>query len=317
MAKHALDTRVAKEYGVNISLLLESFAYWTHKNFTRNHHIYDGLCWTYDTLEALCDVFPYWSKRQIEHTINNAVKVGLLVKGNYNQTKYDRTIWYALTPKSYGYYPDLLEEKYLRALWLSISQNCEMDFTYFGNRFPKIVTPIPDTIPCTDPYINISTSGEVPNLNYTQSNGQEGEKNNPDFDVQKSGIQKNNAQVAENKSEQIKSDYFDNQAKKKTNSSLSLPYNIKNIQQENIFCIPEQAILDWIANRKKKKVPVTPTAWKRINTELRKCKEQGIDPIDAFETMVGSGWQSLKVEYFQNQNKASSPQWNIDSVMRA
>ncbi len=161
--KHALDTNIAKQYGVNIALLLENFQFWTLKNFTRKKHIHDGLCWSYDTLDALCEVFPYWTKRQIEHTINNAVKHGLLVRGNYNQTKYDRTVWYALTPKSYVFFPDLLDEKYMNLLYLSISQNCEIDYTEFRNGFPKIVTTIPDTDPPTDPNINnIGISDETP-----------------------------------------------------------------------------------------------------------------------------------------------------------
>lgn len=303
MSKHALDTVVAKQHGVNIALLLESFQYWTFKNFTRNHHIYDGLCWTYDTLDSLCDVFPYWTRRQLERVINNAVEVGLLIKGNYNQTKYDRTLWYALTPKSYAYYPDLLEEKYIKALWLSISPNGEMDFTEWRNGFHQTVTPIPCTTPCTDPYIKTkgTSDDEVHNLGHTDFD--EGNVRS-DYPVNQPESEKNTIQVFEAKGNIAKSDYFENQIKIKPHSNSSIPYDIKKIQEENIFSIPEQAILDWLSNREKKKVPITKTAWKKINKELAKCKEKGIAPIDAFETMVASGWQSLNAQWLHKEKKS-------------
>lgn len=78
-------------------------------------------------------------------------------------------------------------------------------------------------------------------------------------------------------------------------------FGLKNILNENAFQIPEAMILDWFENRKKKKAPITKTAWTKINKELAKCKEQGIDPIEAFEEMVASGWQSIKVEYFRSK----------------
>ncbi len=321
--KHVLDTNIAAQYGVNIALLLESFQFWIEKNLSRKKHIHDGLCWSYDTLESLGDIFPYWTKRQIEHTINNAVKHGLLTKGNYNQTKYDRTLWYALTPKAYAFYADLLKEKYLKLLYSSISQNCEIDYTNFRNRFPNIVTPIPDTIPDTDPYIkkDIGDSDESPKINYTQ----ESELNDDSYEKQKSDYQRNHVTndldgdlslCAEGNEE--KSDYFEKRIKNKTVSKLNTVYGLKNIQEENIFSIPEQLIQDWITNRNKKRAPITKTAWNKINKELAKCKEIGIDPVDAFEKMVARAWQSLEAEWCQKDNNGVSvSQYDVESVMRA
>lgn len=106
-------------------------------------------------------------------------------------------------------------------------------------------------------------------------------------------------------------------SKKKKPVDKQNRYGLENIVLENFFDIPIQMIWDWIANREKKRAPVTHTAWHKVNRELGKCKELGIDPVEAFETMVASGWQSLKVEYFENHNKASSSQWDVDSVMSA
>ncbi len=148
---HAFNVGIATDYSPDMALWLGHLAFWTEKNLANNKHIHDGLAWCYDTLDAICDYFPYYSRRQIETIINNSVNEGLVQRGNYNHTGYDRTVWYAITPKAYFYFQHLLSNKYLERLFLSISQICEMDFTEYVNGFPRSVTTIPDTDPDTDP----------------------------------------------------------------------------------------------------------------------------------------------------------------------
>lgn len=148
---HSFNVGIAIDYSPDIALWIGHLAFWTEKNLANNRHIHEGLAWCYDTLDALCDYFPYYTRRQIETIINNSVKEGLVQRGNYNKTTYDRTLWYALTPKAYIYFQHLLTDKYLNRLFVSISQICEMDFTEFVNGFPRSVMTIPDTDPDTDP----------------------------------------------------------------------------------------------------------------------------------------------------------------------
>lgn len=155
---HAFNVGIAIDYSPLMALWLGHIAYWMEQNLSLDRHIHDGLCWMYDTLEAIGEKFPYLTRRQIETMINNSVDEGLIVKGNYNHTGYDRTCWYALAPKAYFYFQHLLTEKYLKRLFLSISHNCEMDFTDFGNGFPRNVTPIPHTDPHTDPNTCVGVS---------------------------------------------------------------------------------------------------------------------------------------------------------------
>src|SRR5690349_5519487 len=69
--EHAFNTNIAAQYDVNIAILLHNFKFWTFNNLANKRNIYDGLCWSYDTLEALGETFPYWSRRQLERVINN------------------------------------------------------------------------------------------------------------------------------------------------------------------------------------------------------------------------------------------------------
>lgn len=290
---HAFNTNIAAQYDVNIAILLHNFKFWTFTNLANKRNIYDGLCWSYDTLEALGDIFPYWTRRQLERVINNAVEAKLLQKGNYNQTKYDRTVWYALTPKAYAYYSELLREKYLKSLYLSISPNGEIDFAEWRNRFPKTVTPIPDTDPDTDPNINISTSDEAhedDDLNEvkTESDNQALRTSDPEGSPLITGLI-------------TKSDNQNNQTKNNPSSRKITQFDLNIILKNNEFQIPTEMIQDWITNRNKKRAPVTKTAWLRITKVLSQLKQRNIDPIEAFERMVAAGWLSIEVNYFENE----------------
>ena len=68
-------------------------------------------------VEAFSELFPYWTKRQVERILNNLIKKGAIIKANYNEKAYDRTSWYAIT--------QTVE---------SIYANGEMDFTKRGKK---------------------------------------------------------------------------------------------------------------------------------------------------------------------------------------
>lgn len=157
---HSFNQQIANETGVNVAIFLQSIAYWTHNNLANQRNLIDGHCWTYNTLDALLETFTYWSKKQLETVINNAIKAGLLVKGNHNQNKYDRTCWYALSHDAYRFYPELCNEKFYERLFSCISPKWEMEYAEWRNLFPKIATPIPDTIPVTKTDITNSESDD-------------------------------------------------------------------------------------------------------------------------------------------------------------
>src|SRR5579871_5704352 len=119
--EHSFNTNVAKEYDVDIAILLNNFKHWTIVNLANNRNIHDGLCWTFNTIPAFCKIFSYWTRHQIEYLLNKAKKLGLIVSGNYNNHRYDRTLWYALTAKAYKLFPELCQEDYFLALSKSIS----------------------------------------------------------------------------------------------------------------------------------------------------------------------------------------------------
>jgi len=114
------DTDIAREYGVNEAIMIQNFAYWIAKNEANDKHFHDGRYWVYNSVEAFSRLFPFWTAAQIRHILKNLVDKGVIIKGNYNASQYDRTCWYAFT--------DSICEKYqLHLLNLSngIAKNSE------------------------------------------------------------------------------------------------------------------------------------------------------------------------------------------------
>lgn len=96
---HSFDIDVAMEYGVNCAIILQNLYYWVEKNRANEKHFYDGMYWTYNSVKAFEELFPYLSSKQIRSALSKLIDEGIIVDGNYNDSAYDRTKWYAITEK--------------------------------------------------------------------------------------------------------------------------------------------------------------------------------------------------------------------------
>jgi len=98
--EHSFDIELAKKYGVKEAILIRHFQFWITKNKANGVNYYDGRTWTYNSIKAFQEIFPYLTERQIRYALDNLVKKGVLIKGNYNKSKYDHTLWYAFKDES-------------------------------------------------------------------------------------------------------------------------------------------------------------------------------------------------------------------------
>ena len=140
--QHYFDINIAMKYGIQPAIILNNLYFWIEKNRANEKHFYDGYYWTYNSMKAFSELFPYMTERQIDYAIKKLVESGLIIKGNYNKSSYDRTCWYAITKAGYSILQNCEMDKTNKEY--SISQNCEMDFTNLSNGFHTIVSPIPD-----------------------------------------------------------------------------------------------------------------------------------------------------------------------------
>ena len=97
--EHSFDIDVAKELGVTGAILMKHLYFWVKKNEANNKHFVDGYYWTYNSIKAFNDLFPYLSEKQIRATLLSLEEGGYIATGNYNKSSYDRTKWYTLTQK--------------------------------------------------------------------------------------------------------------------------------------------------------------------------------------------------------------------------
>ena len=94
------DSELAKEYGVPEAIMIQCIQFWVAKNKANGKHFYDGTYWMYNSLTALQKLLPFFSTMQIKRTLTKLVDLGIIKKGNYNQTPYDRTNWYGFVDES-------------------------------------------------------------------------------------------------------------------------------------------------------------------------------------------------------------------------
>ena len=121
VSQHHFDVKVAEKVGVHAAVLLDNFNFWIAKNQADRKHLHDGKTWMYISKRGLTEYFPYLTERQIKYALSKLEESGMIQKGNFNKSPYDRTLWYTVTNVT-----------------PSTGQNCPM-------ASDKIVRPIPDT----------------------------------------------------------------------------------------------------------------------------------------------------------------------------
>ncbi|MBS1384259.1 MAG: hypothetical protein E7E26_09320 [Clostridiales bacterium] len=126
MMEFHFNAELAQKYGVDGAIFLHCMAFWVAKNRANGRHFHEGRYWTYNTLEALAKMFPFWTRRQIERIVGKLKDDGALLVGDFNEDKTDRTRWYALADSVLEAYGETLPP---------ISRNGEMHFTESGQPF--------------------------------------------------------------------------------------------------------------------------------------------------------------------------------------
>lgn len=142
---HSFDINVAQEYGVREAILIHHFQHWIRHNKETKKNFYEGRTWSYQTLDEIAAWFPYLSKSEVFDLLERLCEgkgrrskkeelefEPVLMKGNYNKSSYDRTIWYAFVDES----------KWILA-------QAKMEISQSQNRNCPEPTPIPDTKPDT------------------------------------------------------------------------------------------------------------------------------------------------------------------------
>ncbi len=95
---------VAERYGFEEAVFLDAIVYWYRTNRANNRNFRDGRWWTYNSIKAFEDIFPWWSAKQIRRIANSCREQGALIAGEYNEDRRDRSLWYTPGDELLGLY---------------------------------------------------------------------------------------------------------------------------------------------------------------------------------------------------------------------
>ena len=88
--------QLAEKIGLNESIVIQQIHYWNVINEKANNNFKDGHYWTFNSYVQWKEQFPFWSESTIKRIIKSLEKMGLVIIGNYNKLKIDRTNWYRI-----------------------------------------------------------------------------------------------------------------------------------------------------------------------------------------------------------------------------
>ncbi len=136
---YTFDTEVAKLVGADAATLFQNISFWCSKNAANGQNEHDGRHWTYNSVKAFTELFPWLSVAQIRRALKRLEDAGLIVSGCFNKTGYDRTKWYAVGDEG---------------LRFSNCSGVQIDLSKPANRFDTEGEPIPDVKPVRKPVQN-------------------------------------------------------------------------------------------------------------------------------------------------------------------
>jgi DnaD/phage-associated family protein len=140
---------LAELVGLNESIILQQLHYWLNKNPKE----IDGRKWIYNTYDDWKKQFPFWSISTIRRIITTLENLGIILTGNYNQRKFDKTKWYSLD------YEKLEELEKNRGVNSASVQNEQTSCSEWTEELSNLNTPIPETT--TETTTDITTTGSV------------------------------------------------------------------------------------------------------------------------------------------------------------
>lgn len=135
---HSFDIALAARYGVEEAIFIHHFMHWIRINRAAGRNIKEGRCWTYQSRKEIALHFPYWNLERVRYLGDKLVEMGVIITGNFNKSKMDKTIWYAfVNEKQFG-----LDEESSKNLYERENPHSSAEIP---NSCGKIDTPIPDS----------------------------------------------------------------------------------------------------------------------------------------------------------------------------
>lgn len=87
------------EFGSDAAIILSNIEYWVMFNASKNKNFKNGRFWTYNSSTSFQKYFPWMEPSKIRREILKLRKAEVLLTGEFNKLKGDRTLWYTINYK--------------------------------------------------------------------------------------------------------------------------------------------------------------------------------------------------------------------------
>ena len=146
---HHFDVEDAMKYGVEKAVVLANIRFWLNNNKKKDLSAvkHDGYYWMYNTAKDMSNVLPYFTQSKVQRLLKQLEDDGVLIVGNYNKVKYDRTKWYTLSEFTYD-------------------ESCNNHKSELNNGNEQIEQPIQDSKTNTKTNNKINTCINIPFSNF-------------------------------------------------------------------------------------------------------------------------------------------------------
>lgn len=96
---HSFNTSLAEAVGLVEAILLQNFFYWHNCNEGNKDMTKEGRVWFFRSVKQISEEYKYLSVGKVRDAIERLVYSGLVIKGDFNEDKVQRTSWYSLSDK--------------------------------------------------------------------------------------------------------------------------------------------------------------------------------------------------------------------------
>lgn len=112
------DARIAEKYSLEEAIVIHKIYGWIKHNAVNGKNYHNGRYWTFNSLSAFAKYFPFWSESKIKRILIDLYGGSdkkeiepkheqLLLKGNFNKSSFDRTVWYSFTDDFFNFLSSL------------------------------------------------------------------------------------------------------------------------------------------------------------------------------------------------------------------
>lgn len=119
-------------YGIEKSVILYNLRFWLDKvkanDKDRSKH--EGYYWTFNSVTAFKELFPYLSEGQLQRHLKGLENDGVILAGVFNKKGYDRTKWYSM--------PEFKIDNIIHQNQQDHSLNMASDFTGIDEPIPYV-----------------------------------------------------------------------------------------------------------------------------------------------------------------------------------